>query len=315
MLGPKFGAVSVLVVACLLSTNVEAMPQFVNFGGFGGFGNFFQPIQNAFQPFNNNVVQPFMQGVIHMFGMDDHGHSSTTQKPKFIDDGTESPQSTGKDELFPRDCGRDPDKGTGKLCFPDGQLCQDRVNKAGVHSFGRHYYYFSWLDSDFRTKNTKWSWFNARNYCRKRCMDLVSFETQQEYDYIKGFIDSSVPYFWTSGRLCDFDGCDRPDLFPKNINGWFWSASQVPMPPTNGSRFNDWSPTGGFRPPRRQPDNREEIQLNGETESCMAVLNNYYGDGIRWHDVACNHEKPIICEDVEGHLGFARQTFPELRIP
>ena len=101
------------------------MPQFVNFGGFGGFGNFFQPIQNAFQPFNNNVVQPLMQGVIHMFGMDDHDHSSPTKKPKFIDDGTESPQSTGKDELFPRDCGRDPDKGTGKLCFPDGQLCQD----------------------------------------------------------------------------------------------------------------------------------------------------------------------------------------------
>ena len=37
----------------------------------------------------------------------------------------------------------------------------------------------------------------------------------------------NVPYFWTSGRLCDFDGCDRPDFFPKNINGWFWSANQV----------------------------------------------------------------------------------------
>ena len=37
----------------------------------------------------------------------------------------------------------------------------------------------------------------------------------------------NVPYFWTSGRLCDFDGCDRPDFFPKNLNGWFWSANQV----------------------------------------------------------------------------------------
>ena len=36
----------------------------------------------------------------------------------------------------------------------------------------------------------------------------------------------NVPYFWTSGRLCDFDGCDRADFFPKNINGWFWSANQ-----------------------------------------------------------------------------------------
>ena len=92
------------------------------------------------------------------------------------------------------------------------------------------------------------------------------------------FFVANVPYFWTSGRLCDFDGCDRPDLFPKNINGWFWSANQVAMPPTNGTRrFHDWSHTGGLGVP--QPDNREETQLHGDTESCMAVLNNYYGDG------------------------------------
>ena len=54
---------------------------------------------------------------------------------------------------------------------------------------------------------------------------------------------------------------------------------------------------------------------NGESESCMAVLNNFYGDGIKWHDIGCHHEKPIICEDVEGHLQFARQTFPNIRIP
>ena len=47
----------------------------------------------------------------------------------------------------------------------------------------------SWQDSSAQVRNTKWDWFNARNYCRKRCMDLVSFETQQEYDWVKGFID------------------------------------------------------------------------------------------------------------------------------
>ena len=56
----------------------------------------------------------------------------------------------------------------------------------------------------------------------------------------------NVPYFWTSGRLCDFDGCDRPDFFPKNINGWFWSANQARLSPTNSTRaFHDWSFTGG----------------------------------------------------------------------
>ena len=42
-------------------------------------------------------------------------------------------------------------------------------------------------------RNTKWDWFNARNYCRKRCMDLVSFETQAEYDWVKGFVDGGMP--------------------------------------------------------------------------------------------------------------------------
>ena len=65
---------------------------------------------------------------------------------------------------------------------------------------------------------------------------------------------------------------------------------------------------------QRQPDNREKIHQGGEDEACLAVLNNFYGDGIKWHDVACHHEKPIICEDTEGHLNFARQTFPNLQI-
>jgi hypothetical protein len=131
-----------------------------------------------------------------------------------------------------------------------------------VQQFGGHNYYFSWLDEDASVRNAKWDWFNARNYCRylalifnvgqflklaprKRCMDLVSFESQQEYDWVKGFIDGGVKYFWTSGRKCNFDGCDKPEFFPKLTHGWFWSANQVKMPPANGNQFNDWSHTGG----------------------------------------------------------------------
>lgn len=78
------------------------------FTAFGGFQNLFQPIQNA--------LHPFMQGIQSMFGFG----------PKFVDDGTVAPVATGNDPLFPDDCGRDSDKGTGKLCFPDGLLCQNR---------------------------------------------------------------------------------------------------------------------------------------------------------------------------------------------
>ncbi len=37
--------------------------------------------------------------------------------------GTRKPEATGKDNPFPDDCGRDDDN-KGKLCFPDGLLCQ-----------------------------------------------------------------------------------------------------------------------------------------------------------------------------------------------
>ena len=115
---------------------------------------------------------------------------------------------------------------------------------SGIHQFQGRNYWFSWQDSSSRVRNTKWDWFNARNYCRKRCMDLVAIETQQEYEFLKSHI-GGAKYFWTSGRLCDFDGCDRPDFFPKNINGWFWSSNQAKMSPTNGNGFHDWSFTGG----------------------------------------------------------------------
>ena len=41
---------------------------------------------------------------------------------------------------------------------------------------------------------------------------------------------------------------------------------------------------------RNQPDNAD---LN---ENCLAILNNFYGDGIIWHDVDCSLDKYVICE-------------------
>ncbi len=77
-------------------------------GQFGfNLRNLFNPVQNLFRP--------LMQGVNTIFG----------GGGRFVDDGTQSPQATGRDELFPKDCGREVNKGTGKLCFPDGILCQE----------------------------------------------------------------------------------------------------------------------------------------------------------------------------------------------
>ena len=75
---------------------------------------------------------------------------------------------------------------------------------AGINRFGGRNYYMSWQDSSAKVRNTKWDWFNARNYCRKRCMDLVSFETQQEYDWVKGFIDGKLNKIKTVSTKCMF---------------------------------------------------------------------------------------------------------------
>lgn len=116
-------------------------------------------------------------------------------------------------------------------------------------------------------------------------MDAVSMESQEENDLIIKLVESNnVPYIWTSGRLCDFDGCEgRTDLLPLKYNGWFWSADRIKVAPTNqkpfGWAYNPWSQTGHKKEP--QPDNAE-YDINKTPESCLAMLNNVYNDGIGW---------------------------------
>ena len=71
----------------------------------GTDGQFFAGLSNIFrQTFN---------GATRAFG------------PRFRDDGTQTPVSTGKDQILPSDCGTHTDTGRGKLCFPDGKLCAE----------------------------------------------------------------------------------------------------------------------------------------------------------------------------------------------
>lgn len=93
------------------------------------------------------------------------------------------------------------------------------------------------------------------------------------------YLAQQQKYIWTSGRLCDFKGCDRPDLQPTSINGWFWTAELQKLAPTTDRRQNDWSENGGIGQP--QPDNRE-LQQGGANENCLAILNNFYNDGVHW---------------------------------
>jgi len=200
-----------------------------------------------------------------------------------------------------------------QLIKPDPEACRTRVQHSSTVR-GGHHYFFSWLHAP--TVEHRRDWLDARNICRKHCQDLVSLETPEEARFIENAIrEANISYIWTSGRKCNFDGChNRADLQPPIVNGWFWSGSAAKIPSTElqqGWR-GDWSHTGGSQQP--QPDNRE-FGENGNDEACIAVLNNFYGDGIKWHDVACHHTKPWVCEDSQELLNFARGTNPNLRIP
>lgn len=208
------------------------------------------------------------------------------------------------------------------LSLPDPKLCASRPKQ---WQFNNHNYFFSWdqdkyIDVDPTTgerKGQKVDWLEARNQCRKHCMDAVSMETEAENKMIFDFLaQRNITYIWTSGRLCDFTGCDtREDLKPLNVLGWFWSNTNTKMAPTNkippGWSSQPWSDKGHTGGP--QPDNAE-FDINQTSESCMGILNNYYKDGIKWHDIGCYHPKPFICEDSEELLNYVRSTNPNLSL-
>jgi len=190
------------------------------------------------------------------------------------------------------------------LLPPETRHCGDR----DLHlKYGNHWYFFSWLNP--QSSKLAADWLDARNICRRHCMDLVSLETPDENNMIKAAMAANdMPWIWTSGRLCDFEGCEaRQDLQPIPVKGWFWSGSDVTLPDIN-SPLTDWSPAGGDpntpgapNPETGkvgQPDNREV------PEACLAILNNIYNDTIKWHDINCFHAKPFVCEDSDSLIGF-----------
>lgn len=210
-------------------------------------------------------------------------------------------------------------RGYGYCCTCLRLISINRYIKVAIHcifqtgpkhfTYQGHAYFFSGHEPQYENKT--YDWLDARNLCRDHCMDAINIEFEVENDIIIRLMkENNITGFWTSGRLCDFDGCEnRTDLIPKNIFGWFWSGNRAKIHPTNklpeGWTYNPWSRTGHKKKP--QPDNAE-YDVNMTSEACMAVLNNAYEDGVKWHDVACYHSKPVLCEDNEDLLGYTKAT-------
>lgn len=201
-------------------------------------------------------------------------------------------------------------KNSQELKLPNLKDCKDRINHL---QFQGHGYFFSWEHEE--TQNLTVNWLTGRNICRRHCMDLISLETPDEIQLLKNrLIQGQQRFTWTSGRKCNFDGCDREDLKPSLINGWFWPPTGVKiLPNEEGTRpTGPWSATGGDGKP--QPDNREFRVTGRNDEACLAMLNNFYGDGVVWHDIACYHKKPFVCEDNDSLIKFIEQSNPGVKL-
>lgn len=216
---------------------------------------------------------------------------------------------------------------------PKVELCKSR---SFHEKYGNHHYFLSWREP--WNKFEDWDWFNARNFCRERCMDLVSFDdgTGKEYRHFARIMHKdNISSIYTSGRKCNFQnkGCDAATLQPVNINGWFWADGNTRIPATNiPSRHTFWSRKGEDGKPQpdnwegkkkgKLPDVKDKSGLTVEgyqefyDEACLAVLNNKYDDGIQWHDVACYYRSKIICEDSDIQMErVKKETNTDVRIP
>ena len=54
--------------------------------------------------------------------------------------------------------------------------------------FGKQYH-MSWLELGL---DRKFDWEGARNYCRRFCMDSVTFDSPREYKFFKGLIKGGM---------------------------------------------------------------------------------------------------------------------------
>ena len=94
----------------------------------GTEAQFFRDLTRNFQRGFQNVFRPVMEMFHHGGEMIRNGLRGGRPAKPDLDEtgGTKEPQATGIDKTYPDDCGRDPEKKTGLLCFPDGKLCQER---------------------------------------------------------------------------------------------------------------------------------------------------------------------------------------------
>ena len=131
------------------------------------------------------------------------------------------------------------------------------------HQFGGQNFLVSW-----RIGCNDFTQSQGEAFCRSNGMRALSIDSASKEREFTGLVArEGQRFYWTGGKV---------------------SGRNISWPSGRGYSTVAWSHTGGEG--RAQPDNREGDEV------CLAVLNNFYNDGVKFHDVSCHHRKPIICE-------------------
>ena len=140
--------------------------------------------------------------------------------------------------------------------------CQSGSNAPNYDFQGRRYL-VSW-----KLGCTKFTQSEAAAFCRRSGMSALSLDSAaEERNFLKLMSSAGQRYLWTGGKV---------------------RGGRITWPSGGRRQGVAWSHTGGDG--RQQPDNRVG------NEVCLAILNNFYDDGVKFHDVSCHHKKAVICE-------------------
>merc|ERR1719220_2328277 len=140
--------------------------------------------------------------------------------------------------------------------------CQSGWN-APNYSFEGRRYLVSW-----RLGCTAFSQPEAAAFCRRSGLTPLSLDSAaEEREFLRLMVRAGQRYLWTGGAV---------------------RGGRITWPSGSRRQGVAWSHTGADG--RQKPDNRVG------NEHCLAVLNNFYNDGVKFHDVSCHHKKAVICE-------------------
>merc|ERR1719278_385628 len=163
-----------------------------------------------------------------------------------------TPSSSSRSSSWPRSS-----SSSSRFSSSNSGGCQSGWN-APNYSFEGRRYLVSW-----RLGCTAFSQPEAAAFCRRSGLAPLSLDSAaEEREFLRLMVRAGQRYLWTGGAV---------------------RGGRITWPSGSRRQGVAWSHTGADG--RQQPDNRVG------NEHCLAVLNNFYNDGVKFHDVSCHRAR------------------------